>query len=184
MEITISEVTPLQTETLLSQMRFIEQGGQVQRMHTIPTLRSQNVAAHSFGVAWWCYLLIDSYPSPWLLLAALAHDLPEALTGDIPSPAKVVLDISRSSVELENKLLDSEGFNFTDRLSSEERRILALADALELMQHCIRERSMGNRTAQLEGMYSNISKHVGSLPGRDFERKVFEILLTQWEQAA
>lgn len=35
---------------MLTTLQYIERGGAVQRMHTIPTLHSQNVAAHSFGV--------------------------------------------------------------------------------------------------------------------------------------
>src|SRR6267378_8094848 len=74
------------TETALQQLtrkvNFIESGGYTQRMHCIPTIHPQSVAAHSFGVAWWCWLLTAGNPSANLLLAALAHDLPEHEVGD------------------------------------------------------------------------------------------------------
>lgn len=51
----------------------------------------ENVAAHSFGVVYTTLLLADLIEQPLDLAAALAmaalHDLPEALTTDIPAPA-------------------------------------------------------------------------------------------------
>ena len=52
---------------------------------------AENVAAHSFGVAYAALLLLqqinESLDSSKVLTMALLHDLPEGLTTDIPTPA-------------------------------------------------------------------------------------------------
>jgi 5'-deoxynucleotidase YfbR-like HD superfamily hydrolase len=67
----------------------------VPRWVTIPVLRKQSVAEHSFLVALWSDRIAtvigwDASPGHWLMLNrwALSHDLPEAFTGDTPSPFK------------------------------------------------------------------------------------------------
>jgi putative hydrolase of HD superfamily len=52
---------------------------------------AENVAAHTFGVAYAALLLIQTIEAPLddakVLTMALLHDLPEGLTTDIPTPA-------------------------------------------------------------------------------------------------
>jgi HD domain-containing protein len=62
-------------------------GGAVERCHTVRHHGSYTVAEHSWGVA---MLLLQLYPEqfPILVKYALIHDVPEGLTGDIPSTAK------------------------------------------------------------------------------------------------
>lgn len=71
----------------------------VDRWNSVATFGRQSVAAHSWNVAMYCrYLAIaiapDMTPEDTLLLndIALIHDLPEAKTGDIPTPIKRVLE--------------------------------------------------------------------------------------------
>ena len=145
------------TETALQQLtrkvNFIESGGYTQRMHCIPTIHPQSVAAHSFGVAWWCWLLTAGNPSANLLLAALAHDLPEHEVGDIPAPTKRLLD-RQAIQDMEDAVMFDGGMPIFV-LNQTEERLLKLSDSLELVQHCLRERTLGNKTAKLESMYQN-----------------------------
>ena len=61
---------------------------EVQRFHTVPLTRPQNIGEHSGNVAWLCAWAYGGGVSAGLLTAALCHDLGEYVTGDIPSPAK------------------------------------------------------------------------------------------------
>lgn len=140
-----------------AQVDFIERGGRTLRMHTVPTLQPQNVAAHSFGVAWWCWLLSEQAPSTNLLMAALQHDLAEHATGDIPAPTKHWLHIQESSARMEVDCLRGVDMpNYQGLLTANEARILKLADCFELAQHCVREVTMGNKCKQLISMFSNV----------------------------
>jgi putative hydrolase of HD superfamily len=75
---------------------ILQQGNQLKRttrtgweQRGVPN--AENVAAHSYGVAFTAMLLAQVVDSPVdrgkLLSMALLHDLPEALTSDIPQPA-------------------------------------------------------------------------------------------------
>lgn len=170
--------------TLSKRLDYIERGGGVQRMHTIPTLAPQNVAAHSFGVAWWCWLLShDNQPSVDLLMAALQHDLPEQVTGDIPSPAKSLLNINSAILDMEFDLNSAAELPPFEKLISEsELRVLKMADTLELMQHCIREKQLGSRCPQLLDMFKNIKRYAMGLSRTNFESKIIVFLADKWSE--
>ena len=77
---------------------FAYMAGQVRRWHNNPhIIRQQDVIQHSGGMATWISLLHPD-PSVKLLKAALHHDLPELVTGDMPGWAK------RNNPELETLL--------------------------------------------------------------------------------
>jgi len=164
-------------------MAYIEQGGQVKRCHMISTIHEQTVAAHSFGVAWWCWLLShENKPSPNLLMAALGHDLPEGETGDIPAPTKRRLGINDLLADWEAQA-DASAFIPVFELTEDEARILKLADCLELLQHCIRERTLGNRTRALAVMFLNVKIYSSEVAKTMFEDRVLKMLINQWEKA-
>ena len=128
-------------------LEFIFNGAAVQRFHTTPPLRPQTDGAHSFGVAWWCWLLTEGQCSRQLLLAALAHDLAEHVTGDVPAMVKRQNNIGVQLDALEAIQLGSVGLEF--EITDAERRVLDLADALDGMMFCAAERKLGNRHAEL-----------------------------------
>lgn len=173
---------PTEREVLIAQIDFIERGGRVVRCHAVPVLQPQNVAAHSFGVAWWCYLLTDGMPSADLLMAALQHDLAEHVTGDIPSPTKHSLEISDKVHKLETTLLRKVGLTVV-ALDPESQRILKVADCLELMQYCVRERSMGNRSKQLKEMYGNVRMYAINVASSEVESVAVETVNLNWSEA-
>jgi putative hydrolase of HD superfamily len=83
-------------EELAAILALLQQGNQLKRtvrtgwaQRGIP--QPENVAAHSFGVAFIALVLSQLVAEPIdtgkLLAMAVLHDLPEALTSDIPSPA-------------------------------------------------------------------------------------------------
>ena len=122
---------------------FIYAGGAVKRFHTLPMLKEDTVAQHSFGVAWFCYLLSDGLPSANLLMAALSHDLAEQSTGDIPAPAKRALGIKAQFDKYEDTIMEEAGFHqFV--LTTEEVRTMKMADCMDGAMRCLYEFKMGN----------------------------------------
>lgn len=117
--------------------------GAVKRFHTMRTIGDQTVAEHSFNVCMLLYRLLDS-PSAELIKAALYHDLPEVITGDIPATMKwrqpqlnMMLQVVESTIVEEN--------GWVVELSEEERTILKYVDMLELMLYCRDQHMLGNR---------------------------------------
>lgn len=133
----------LSSNKLRAQVRAFTRGGQVVRFHTLPQLHPQLIAAHSYGVAWLCWVLTQGAASAELLYAALVHDVPEFLTGDLPHPTKKHVGLGVMH-ELEQGVMATAHLP-EPRLSGEEKRVLELADLLEGMLQCARERSLGNQ---------------------------------------
>lgn len=168
--------------SLRKRLEYIQRGGRVQRMHMVPTLQPQNVAAHSFGVAWWCWLLTHEKPSANLLMAALEHDLAEGHTGDIPAPTKHRLGIHKVLQNWEQELgITAEIPVF--ELTEFESRTLKLADNFELLQHCVRERKLGNRTDELLEMFNNVCAYANRLVVTVLEAEVIAMLAAKWNNS-
>ena len=68
--------------------------------------------------------------------AALYHDAPEILTGDMPTPVKYKNEALRS---------ETEGFLTGRVLNDAERKILKAADRLSALIKCLEECQSGNR---------------------------------------
>lgn len=118
--------------------------GGVSRFHLYPF--RQSVAAHSWGVAMILYRTVKN-PSPELIKAALAHDLGEIVTGDIPAPAKWRNpELKHVMEDMEEKAIAAMGLE-TD-LSSDELYRLKNADMLEGMRFCVRQMECGMSIAK------------------------------------
>lgn len=124
-------------------LEFILSGSEVKRYHTVTTLTTETVGHHSHGVAMLC-LMLRPNSSKELLRAALCHDLAEHVTGDIPSPAKRLYGIGEQVSELEQTLLAEVGLA-TFELTTDEQRLLKLADIAQGALYCLREVERGNR---------------------------------------
>tara|TARA_R110000803_G_scaffold210228_1_gene281509 strand:+ start:3122 stop:3481 length:360 start_codon:yes stop_codon:yes gene_type:complete len=76
--------------------------------------------------------------------AALCHDLGEALTGDVPWPAKTQSPSLRKELDfMESKHLDI--INALVPLDNQQHEKLKLADMLEVLFYAIEEIEMGNQ---------------------------------------
>lgn len=133
----------------MNKHNFIFAGGYSKRFHTVDTIKHQEIANHSFGVAWFCELITEGAASKQLIMAALTHDLAEHIVGDIPSPAKRVLGIRDMYEKFEMDQLKANDLAQYMDLHSEEAAILKLADMLEGCMYCIRERRLGNRNVEI-----------------------------------
>ncbi len=111
----------------------------------MPTINSQTNAAHSWGVVAICHALWPDC-SRLLLLAAIYHDVPEYVTGDIPADAKWKDPFIRKGVEAHEKwTMEELGLEtiFED-LTEQEKKMLKIADMMELCWFCRDEITMGN----------------------------------------
>jgi len=165
-------------EKLAAQLRAFTRAGDVMRFHTRPQLQPQNVGAHSYGVAWLCWLLRAGHPTAELLYAALIHDTPEFITGDVPAPVKHKM--GNELGELEQAIYGKAQLRQPD-LSSEERRVLHLADSLEGLRHCVRERQLGNQL--LKTCYERYRDKAELLARAAHERYVLDFIVNQWKEA-
>ena len=105
------------------------------RYHTVPIqgLR-QTVGAHSYAVAILIDQLWDSVPKQ-LIMAALYHDVPEMVLGDIPATAKWDYpEVKRAFEKAEAKVMEDLGLTFM--LSPKDKARLKMADMLELVLYC------------------------------------------------
>lgn len=144
--------------TVLQSLAFVRDGGSVKRMHTVRTAHTQNVAEHSYGVAWLVWELSNRQPSANLLMAALAHDVPEVEVGDIPSPTKRALN-SRALHTLEASAM-ADNFIPVFELTEHESLVLKVADMLDLAMYCVDEHNLGNREPRLDAMFSNVMSYL------------------------
>lgn len=139
------------------------------RYHTAPMqMERQTVGAHSYAVS----ILIDQlWPdsSKQLIMAALYHDVPEIILGDIPATAKWDYpELHQAFERAEKKVMDDLGLNFV--LTAEEKNRLKMADMLELVMYCHRHDMQLILHCGLNYLY----KHYGQM--QDFE-KVEEVLI-------
>lgn len=136
---------------LLNQILQTRAGGAVQRCHTIRHHGSYSVAEHSWGVA---MLLWHLYPdlAPHLVYYALTHDVPEGLTGDVPSTAKEHQDTT-----LDDAINHNFGLPMVSALSDHEHHVLKSCDWLDLFIWGKEQFSLGNAFAQ--EIVSNLSIH-------------------------
>ena len=145
---------------LISRMRYIERWGLMRS--SIP----ENVQEHSHMVAVLAHALgvirRDVLKKPcdpnFLAAAALYHDAPEILTGDMPTPIKYHSGrISEAYHEVEraaaNKLVNMlpvelqsafEPF-ISGEVGEDEKRLVKAADRLSAYIKCVEERKAGNR---------------------------------------
>ena len=118
--------------------------GQTARYHTEVLLKPQDVAQHSYNMAWLLWKLADEAPSANLLMAALAHDGAERWLGDMPAPTKTHLGLELEFARLESTELERRVGFVWPSLTLREQILLSLADKLEGLLFCWREVRMGN----------------------------------------
>ena len=153
----------MDTESIL---RFWRQDNQLKRTARTGWVQrgvvgAESVAAHSHGVAFVALLLLELIPERLdrakVLALAILHDLPEALTTDIPAPAWRYLPAG-SKPAVESKALDEifgdlpfaarwrALFTELDADASAEAHLVHDADKLEMyLQAWEYEQEQGNR---------------------------------------
>ena len=143
---------------LLSRMKYID------RWALMRSARRENVSEHSLEVAMLTHALAElgntylgkKYDAAFCTLAAIYHDAPEIITGDMPTPVKynnktLSLAYKELEKETETKLLSmlppEMRKSFLPLISpsdTEVRRLVKAADKLSAYIKCIEEEKSGN----------------------------------------
>lgn len=131
--------------TLTEQLQYISRGSMVRRFHQHHQLVQDTDGRHSHGVAMIAALLSNGEPSAALLIAALTHDLPELVSGDVPATTKRVMRSGSFDLDAYETSINKH-YGFPGELTDKELRTLKLADGLDGMLQCTREVAVGNRT--------------------------------------
>lgn len=146
----IMATAPVKTPTTYEEMTALRVDGicrsaTVQRFHTENTIHKQSVGEHTYDVMWIVYFITRGGASKNLLLAALMHDTPEYVTGDIPAPVKR----ANAHIKAACDALEDNWFGAMDitppRLSRGEVTILKTADVLSGCLFCMNELNRGNK---------------------------------------
>jgi len=135
----------------------------VKRFHVKRTLRTQTVGEHTFGVMLLLRSVLPDNISAEgtcnLMFAAMHHDLPELVTGDIPAPAK--WEHPELGALLDRIERSAQGLYLDVDLSDQDATMLKWADITELLLWCLEERSLGNIT--LDDTIQRALHHVSGL---------------------
>jgi hypothetical protein len=116
--------------------------GAVKRWHTKVTIKDQDLAAHSWGVAMILMHIAPDCPK-YLIQHALAHDLHESEAGDVPYPFK------RKNPEVRRQYtMQASQFELDHGIPAidcgEDEHLIKWCDMFELLLWCLRERLLGN----------------------------------------
>lgn len=154
------------------QLRFLVEGARTKRYHTLTTLTEETVGHHSHGVALLVFMLAEE-PSINLIFAALVHDLAEHKTGDIPAPSKRQFGIGDQVNELEERLLETSGWG-PEPLTSEEQRVLKLADIAQGALYCAEELASGN--TRMRVVFDRYISYAEEMLLVGFEKTLFNMI--------
>lgn len=118
---------------LFDRVRLAREGAAVERCHVHPHVGRYSVGHHSLDMVTlitiaWQAAHEGVFPSAALLVSAAFHDVPERITGDVPSPVKDLLGGALDGVDA--KVLDWLGVSCA--LTSEEELWLRACDQVEL----------------------------------------------------
>lgn len=130
-------------------MRNMRKLSNVKRWGTIQTLQHQSVAEHSYNVTAYVAGICKAMGTPSshmgpILVWALSHDLEEAITNDIPTPAKKRLKGSIDFFQMKAVGEDNFWPIDTDEMDETDFQIVKLADLLDAAVFLQRETQLGN----------------------------------------
>ena len=148
--------------SMLSRMKYINRWGLMRNT------RSENICEHSLETALiaHCLALIGNsrfgkdYNCERVALLAMYHDVPEIITGDLPTPVKYHSpEIRRAYGQVESLAIDrlvamlpedmAEGYRdimtFSGERDMEYETLVKAADKISAIIKCIEEKNSGNR---------------------------------------
>jgi len=156
----------------------------IMRFNNTPRIASENVAEHSYYVAFLAMLIGDYLENRGiklnklrLLQMALLHDIEETVSGDILAPIKQGMfrkelekentkNITLLTVGLENGKIYSNLWHEVADEKTLEAKIIKLVDRMACIIYCIREIHLGNKyfRAILECEATNILEYSKKIP--------------------
>lgn len=168
----------------ITSIKLAREASYVRRCHTSMHIGEYNVGFHTFNMALMLRML---YPDcrKELIWAILEHDIPERLTGDIPSPAKWAGVVNRAALEqLEGEILTwLMEENHASKLTEQERYWLLGLDLLELFFWCKDQMALGNvHIVTIHKVLKRVFQSMMSKLPSEILRAVAESERTQWVQ--
>jgi 5'-deoxynucleotidase YfbR-like HD superfamily hydrolase len=167
---------------LRARLEFVRQGSEVERFHTKRMIQRNDVGHHSFHVAWLAYFMAvgDGVPYGSVVIAALAHDLAEHITGDVPGNFKRYMNLSEQYDAFEQTLFADVGLaHLNATLSEDEARIVHMADMMEGAFFAISEASLGNR--RIGVVFNNYRAYMRKMePFSETETMILEYIDELW----
>lgn len=141
-------------------VELLRAAGEVERCHTVPTLRRYNVAEHSFNAMAIALELCQRNPEAdelSVMKYLLTHDAPEVYTGDIPANVKVDSPYIKSNLQSmeDSWYAGNQPTHYPITLTQVERRVAKVSDTLELLYFCVEEIEFGNRRRAMLQMTEN-----------------------------
>lgn len=171
----------------------------IRRYSSIPVIRQENVAEHSFWVAFFskiigeyaiCKFGEDTINIGILLSKALLHDIEESITGDIIRTFKyhnkdIAYEINFTSLEIIHKFIQD---SFIEEVSEKilrdwehskdatnEGKIIKVADMLCSIAYCIEEKKLGNKF--MISVMQDTKKYINKLKEETLYNKPFDLFL-------
>lgn len=136
-------VDTVKYDPLMRRFELMRNAARTRRCHTQMVLHHQSVGEHTFGA-----LAILDYIAPdcrkEVVMALLYHDAPEAITGDVPAPAKWNSPMLEHALRAVENIIKLE-HDIKDNITPEEHQLVKFADIMELVWYGIEELRMGNR---------------------------------------
>jgi 5'-deoxynucleotidase YfbR-like HD superfamily hydrolase len=163
---------------------ILRRAGLVRRLHTVPTLGGHTLNRHVYGAQILALALLERCPRAnrgAVLETLLLHDAPEVYTGDIPAPVKRAHPLILAALDnMERNWYSSYDIKLPE-LTELEANIVRSCDILDLGWACVEEKRLGNRTREIELVYSNVREYMTAyqnIPGVD---DIVAMLATEWE---
>jgi 5'-deoxynucleotidase YfbR-like HD superfamily hydrolase len=121
--------------------------GQVERYHTWPTIRKQNIAEHTWHMLRLYERIFGSLPAV-VTQYIIYHDCGELRTGDLPFGAKILWPVLGNAARMaEGEALAALGVMLPNIGDALKRRV-KICDLIEMWEFGQQELSMGNTYAQ------------------------------------
>ena len=159
---------------------YVERMKYIRRWSLMRSLRDETDMEHSFQVAYVAHALAiignelygKTYDIGKVLSLALYHDLPETITGDMPTPIKycrpemraVYKDIEKNAgrsllATLPEEIRPAFAASIAPEGKSEEKALVKMADKISAYIKCLEETKAGNTEFRLamEGKYDELS---------------------------
>jgi 5'-deoxynucleotidase YfbR-like HD superfamily hydrolase len=147
----------------IHKVKYLREAADVSRMHTKRIIGEYTVGHHSYNMLAMLRLVWPEAPSS-LIWAIIEHDVPERLTGDIPSPAKWAGVVDNNALrDLEVRIIKNtlDGISYYEIVSSHEPLLnnwLKALDILELYMFCLDQLVLGNHG--ISTMKTRIEKYI------------------------
>lgn len=150
-----------QMSSVANKIKFAREGAGVERVHSTRGLRPYPVGTHSFNMVNMLLIIWPEAPRK-LIIACLHHDIPERLTGDMPSFAKR-FGVQNTEVQeqIEHHVLETcFGVDYERDLKASLKDWLYAMDVLEFYCWVRDELSLGNYS--LSGKKQDVERYIES----------------------